>query len=53
MFHQLYDAAAYITGIDHAAWRIVAQYYISYFKTDSAPAITVCELTMIINVRAC
>ncbi|KAG7443601.1 glycoside hydrolase family 71 protein [Guyanagaster necrorhizus] len=36
----LYDAAAHITGIDHAAWRIVAQYYISYFKTGAAPAIT-------------
>ncbi|SJL03781.1 uncharacterized protein ARMOST_07138 [Armillaria ostoyae] len=36
----LYDAAAYITGIDHAAWRIVAQYYISYFKAGTAPAIT-------------
>ncbi|KAK0467234.1 glycoside hydrolase family 71 protein [Desarmillaria tabescens] len=36
----LYDAASYVTGIDHAAWRIVAQYYISYFKSGSAPTIT-------------
>ncbi|KAK0501296.1 glycoside hydrolase family 71 protein [Armillaria luteobubalina] len=36
----LFDAAAYVTGIDHAAWRIVAQYYISYFKTGTAPSLT-------------
>ncbi|KAK0202794.1 hypothetical protein DFS33DRAFT_930133 [Desarmillaria ectypa] len=40
IFYQLYDAAAYITGIDHAGWRIVAQYYINYFKTGAAPATT-------------
>lgn len=35
------DAAAYVNGFPHAAWRIIAQYYISWFKKGVAPTVTV------------
>ncbi|KAI9659427.1 MAG: hypothetical protein M1821_001685 [Bathelium mastoideum] len=31
---------AYVNGTDHAAWRLIADYYISWYKSGSAPAIT-------------
>ncbi|KAG2124416.1 glycoside hydrolase family 71 protein [Suillus clintonianus] len=34
------QAPLYVDGFVHAAWRDVAQYYISWFKTGSAPIIT-------------
>ncbi|KAG2040412.1 glycoside hydrolase family 71 protein [Suillus americanus] len=34
------QAPLYVDGFTHAAWRDVAQYYISWFKTGSAPTIT-------------
>jgi len=34
------DAAAYVDGFPHSAWRTIAQYYISWYKTGSAPAVT-------------
>ncbi|KAG1722687.1 glycoside hydrolase family 71 protein [Suillus paluster] len=34
------QAPLYVDGFVHAAWRDVAQYYISWFKTGSAPTIT-------------
>ncbi|KAG1797384.1 glycoside hydrolase family 71 protein [Suillus plorans] len=34
------QAPLYVDGFIHAAWRDVAQYYISWFKTGSAPIIT-------------
>ncbi|KAL1705914.1 glycoside hydrolase family 71 protein [Schizophyllum commune] len=33
------DALNYVNGIEHGAWRTVAQYYISWYKSGSAPAI--------------
>ncbi|KAF7318311.1 hypothetical protein HMN09_00339900 [Mycena chlorophos] len=33
-------APNYVNGFVHAPWRIVAQYYISWYKTGSAPAVT-------------
>ncbi|KAF7378461.1 hypothetical protein MSAN_00273200 [Mycena sanguinolenta] len=34
------DAAPnYVNGFPHAAWRIIAQYYISWYKTGTAPAV--------------
>lgn len=35
------DAGAYITGFTHSAWRVIAQYYISWYKSGTVPAITV------------
>jgi len=34
------EAPLYVDGFDHSPWRIVAQYYIQYFKSGVAPAIT-------------
>ncbi|KAJ7878022.1 glycoside hydrolase family 71 protein [Mycena leptocephala] len=35
------DAAPnYVNGFPHAAWRIIAQYYISWYKTGKAPTVT-------------
>ncbi|KZP15020.1 glycoside hydrolase family 71 protein [Athelia psychrophila] len=34
------EEEAYVYGFDHSHWRDVAQYYIKYFKTGSAPAVT-------------
>ncbi|KAJ3985552.1 glycoside hydrolase family 71 protein [Lentinula detonsa] len=33
-------APLYVDGFDHGAWRTIAQYYISWYKTGSVPAIT-------------
>ncbi|KAF8596299.1 glycoside hydrolase family 71 protein [Ceratobasidium sp. AG-I] len=33
-------ASQYVYGFPHAAWRIVAQYYIKWYKNGSAPAVT-------------
>ncbi|KAG8748618.1 hypothetical protein FRC10_000009 [Ceratobasidium sp. 414] len=33
-------AVQYVHGFPHAAWRTIAQYYIKWYKTGSAPAIT-------------
>jgi len=33
-------APNYVNGFDHGAWRIMAQYYISWYKTGTAPNIT-------------
>ena len=33
------DALNYVNGIEHGAWRTIAQYYISWYKSGSAPAI--------------
>ncbi|KAJ3840950.1 glycoside hydrolase family 71 protein [Lentinula raphanica] len=33
-------APLYVDGFDHGAWRTIAQYYITWYKTGSAPAIT-------------
>jgi glucan endo-1,3-alpha-glucosidase len=35
------DAAAYVDSFPHDKLRIIAQYYISWFKTGSAPSVTV------------
>ncbi|KAI0696170.1 glycoside hydrolase family 71 protein [Cytidiella melzeri] len=32
--------ATYVDGQDHSPWRTVAQYYISWYKTDTQPTIT-------------
>ncbi|KAF2493190.1 glycoside hydrolase family 71 protein [Lophium mytilinum] len=37
---QMGDAGSYVYGIDHSGWRVIAQYYISWWKTGSAPAVT-------------
>ena len=34
------DMGSYVWGQDHAPWRIIAKYYISWMKTGSAPAAT-------------
>jgi len=34
-------APMYVNGFVHSPWRIVAQYYIQYFKTRHAPVVTV------------
>ncbi|KAK4544089.1 hypothetical protein LTR36_004587 [Oleoguttula mirabilis] len=34
------DMGAYVWGQNHAPWRIIAKYYIEWWKTGSAPAIT-------------
>jgi len=34
------QASLYVRGFDHAQWRAIAQYYIQYFKTGSAPTVT-------------
>ncbi|KAL1747389.1 glycoside hydrolase family 71 protein [Schizophyllum fasciatum] len=34
------DAINYVRGINHAAWRTVAQYYISWYKNGSKPTLT-------------
>ncbi|KAJ7511133.1 glycoside hydrolase family 71 protein [Mycena galericulata] len=33
-------APNYVNGFPHAAWRIIAQYYISWYKTGTAPTVT-------------
>ncbi|KAF7341480.1 hypothetical protein MVEN_01885300 [Mycena venus] len=33
-------APNYVNGFPHAAWRIIAQYYISWYKTGNAPTVT-------------
>ncbi|KAJ7190770.1 glycoside hydrolase family 71 protein [Mycena pura] len=33
-------APNYVNGFPHAAWRIVAQYYIAWYKTGVAPVVT-------------
>ncbi|KAJ6595021.1 glycoside hydrolase family 71 protein [Mycena vulgaris] len=33
-------APNYVNGFPHAAWRIIAQYYISWYKTGVAPTVT-------------
>ncbi|KAJ7890998.1 glycoside hydrolase family 71 protein [Mycena olivaceomarginata] len=33
-------APNYVNGFPHAAWRIIAQYYISWYKTGKAPTVT-------------
>ncbi|KIK69895.1 glycoside hydrolase family 71 protein [Collybiopsis luxurians FD-317 M1] len=33
-------APLYVDGFDHGAWRTIAQYYISWYKTGTAPTIT-------------
>ncbi|KAI0322382.1 glycoside hydrolase family 71 protein [Amylostereum chailletii] len=33
------DAHAYIDGIDHTAWQIVAKYYVAWYLTGGAPAV--------------
>ncbi|KAF8317382.1 glycoside hydrolase family 71 protein [Clavulina sp. PMI_390] len=38
------DAAAYVDGFPHADWRIIGQYYISWFKSGSAPSVTTDQL---------
>lgn len=50
------DAAAYVNGFPHAAWRIIAQYYISWFKKGVAPTVTVslvagCSNVLLADVR--
>ncbi|KAK5133810.1 hypothetical protein LTR08_007240 [Meristemomyces frigidus] len=37
---ELGDMGAYVWGQNHAPWRIVAKYYISWWKNGSPPAIT-------------
>ncbi|WPG99195.1 Hypothetical protein R9X50_00200600 [Acrodontium crateriforme] len=39
-FVELGDMGHYIWGQDHAAWRIIARYYLTMWKTGSPPAIT-------------
>ena len=34
---------AYIYGQTHSAWRVMAQYYISWYKTGLAPKVSSCE----------
>ncbi|EIW80344.1 glycoside hydrolase family 71 protein [Coniophora puteana RWD-64-598 SS2] len=34
------QAPLYVNGFDHAAWRDVAQYYISWYKTGNQPTIS-------------
>ncbi|EIN07586.1 glycoside hydrolase family 71 protein [Punctularia strigosozonata HHB-11173 SS5] len=34
------DAPNYVDGFPHSAWRNVAQYFISWYKTGSAPAVS-------------
>ena len=34
-------APSYVNGFVHAPWRIIAQYYITWLKTGSAPAVQV------------
>lgn len=34
------DAINYVSGLSHAAWRTVAQYYISWYKNGSKPVLT-------------
>ncbi|KAJ6465603.1 glycoside hydrolase family 71 protein [Mycena vitilis] len=43
-------APNYVNGFPHAAWRIVAQYYISWYKTGAAP--TVASDTVVFWYRA-
>ncbi|KAH7918065.1 glycoside hydrolase family 71 protein [Leucogyrophana mollusca] len=38
------QAPFYVDGFDHSKWRDVAQYYISYYKDGTAPAITTDEV---------
>ncbi|KAJ7730608.1 glycoside hydrolase family 71 protein [Mycena maculata] len=33
-------APNYVDGFPHAAWRIIAQYYIQWYKTGTAPTVT-------------
>ncbi|KAG9007238.1 hypothetical protein FRB93_008061 [Tulasnella sp. JGI-2019a] len=33
-------APNYVNGFDHSQWRVVAQYYISWYKNGVAPAVT-------------
>lgn len=35
------DASNYVNGFDHSPWRVLAKYYISYYKNGTPPAITV------------
>lgn len=37
---ELGDMGAYVWGQNHAPWRIIAKYYISWWKTGSPPAVT-------------
>lgn len=37
---ELGDMGAYVYGQDHSPWRIVAKYYISWWKNGTPPAIT-------------
>jgi glucan endo-1,3-alpha-glucosidase len=37
---ELGDMGAYVWGQNHAPWRIIAKYYISWWKNGSPPAIT-------------
>ncbi len=37
---QLNAQGNYVYGMDHSAWRIIAQYYISWYKSGQPPAIT-------------
>ncbi|KAH9812189.1 glycoside hydrolase family 71 protein [Teratosphaeria destructans] len=39
-FVELGDMGAYVWGQNHAPWRIIAKYYISWWKNGSPPAIT-------------
>ncbi|KAJ7456072.1 glycoside hydrolase family 71 protein [Mycena latifolia] len=34
------DIIEIVNGFPHAAWRIIAQYFISWYKTGTAPAVT-------------
>ena len=34
-------APSYVNGFIHAPWRIIAQYYITHFKTGHAPVVQV------------
>lgn len=35
------DAHAYVDGMDHTGWQIVAKYYVSWYLNNSPPAVQV------------
>lgn len=39
-FVELGDMQAYVSGMDHAPWRVIANYYISWWKNGTPPTIT-------------
>lgn len=43
-------APNYVPGFTHAPWRIIAEYYIQYYKNGVAPTIGVCLVSFVTSV---